>query len=880
VVPTLVLLLLCLEGGAEARQVVADLGHASYTVRESASRKLWHLGPAARPTLEAARLSDNPEVVRRVDAILDKFDWGIFADTPPDVLKAIREFRSNNLNRQREALTTLLTGGEPGIFAASCCLSREYPPVQRFELFKHVNEIVRRTVPVLLFEDRPAAAERLIALNTLSPLPDSWLDYAAFHHTRGTLAGAIDQLVAPAIRSPELAACRTAALAVARQFAGQSAAAVRTAATLPDDAVGRSFRLSLAEETGRWADVIDATDGKDNTPSAGLRMFRLRKANEPAKVEELVDEMTATARSNPNLTVDWAYALLLYERPLAAIDLLTGTPEAHLRADLLAGRLVFPNLDAETDTLPDYGQMRFARYVTQLRGPAAGRKAFEALNDRLPSGSSYWVRELLRSQMRAGLPDLAAATAGRHIARLERSGESTSRDTGMTDPFELVFSDDADAARGLWKFLRSRKSEVETDPAETMQQVRRLLTGREAADAVAAVRTRMPTWLQDTSTDRVTGRRGLAMIAQAAGDPRTAAEELHRSAEAFQQLPLSRAVVTTRAWVFDVDESFAIWHDWGLSLLDAGDPGAAAQVFESGWRRTPDNPLLLYWSGRALLAAGRADEGQRRIALSHQVSLGNAQMRGRFLDELFARGRVSELRTERDRARACVWVYNKYRGNVWNQIARASAWLGDFEHAAEATERNLNHVLKSPDWVFIDTSAYLSVPINVRMLRCRAALAAGRWDDAVPEAHAILDIVPGHTDFAVAVVNALDAGRRRVDADAVFDRVWKAYQTLLTDHPNSDWANATAANLAANCRRRLDAATGLARKATLANRENRWYQEVSAEVLFRSGDRAGAEKIMTELRRSDWRNAVYRRQLDRYRTGPLDSPQPIGPGAP
>ncbi len=77
-------------------ELVADLGHSAFRVREAAQRELWRRGEAAVPALERAANGDDPEAARRARELLDTFGWGIRPDTPPAVLKLIRQFRAGD----------------------------------------------------------------------------------------------------------------------------------------------------------------------------------------------------------------------------------------------------------------------------------------------------------------------------------------------------------------------------------------------------------------------------------------------------------------------------------------------------------------------------------------------------------------------------------------------------------------------------------------------------------------------------------------------------------------------------------------------------------------------------------------------------------------
>jgi len=82
---------------ASERQVaqwIKELGDDDFAVREKASRKLWLAGEVAEAALEKALQSDDAEVVRRARGILDKFRWGIYGDTPAEVVALIQAYKS------------------------------------------------------------------------------------------------------------------------------------------------------------------------------------------------------------------------------------------------------------------------------------------------------------------------------------------------------------------------------------------------------------------------------------------------------------------------------------------------------------------------------------------------------------------------------------------------------------------------------------------------------------------------------------------------------------------------------------------------------------------------------------------------------------------
>ncbi len=73
---------------------IEELGNEDFGKREKASRQLWLAGEAAEAALENALQGSDPEVVRRARAVLDKFRWGIYGDTPSKVVALIQAYKA------------------------------------------------------------------------------------------------------------------------------------------------------------------------------------------------------------------------------------------------------------------------------------------------------------------------------------------------------------------------------------------------------------------------------------------------------------------------------------------------------------------------------------------------------------------------------------------------------------------------------------------------------------------------------------------------------------------------------------------------------------------------------------------------------------------
>ena len=90
------------------QQAIEELGSERFTVRERASKFLWEAGAAAEDALRAAAKSKDEETSNRAKTILEKFDWGLYPDTPAEVVKLIEKFRGGDASTRQEAVGELM----------------------------------------------------------------------------------------------------------------------------------------------------------------------------------------------------------------------------------------------------------------------------------------------------------------------------------------------------------------------------------------------------------------------------------------------------------------------------------------------------------------------------------------------------------------------------------------------------------------------------------------------------------------------------------------------------------------------------------------------------------------------------------------------------
>jgi tetratricopeptide (TPR) repeat protein len=886
-------------------QLVAELGDDDFATREAAQRELWKRGAAAIPALEKAANDPDPEVARRARDLLDKFSWGILPDTPPDVLKLIARFQGGSAGERQAVLVELLGKGKPGRAVVRAVLAKDIPAETRRPVLAHLDALLRREVPVMMFDGRADDAADLISLHAAGTTPEGAADYAAFRVLQNTLpaATADAEAAAKTARNPAAARMVLAHLYRAdRQWAKARAAAADYPAAA-EEGVGTAVER-LHEEEGNWAALRDAKHPRANMPEA-LHLSLLRLAGDEKEFEAAAGRVKADAdgSGSRDLVRDAAFALLLNNKAPDATDLLVrNRSNLGLLSEVLIAQMRFKDAlellgPGKNDAVPAGEQLEFnlrrARLLVltgrrdegvQLFAQVAeGFRAPQPDNPQDAAAVPMSRRSILRSEMRVGLRDLA----GEHAALFLTADGQTGPDRREGESvFEVLFGLDATAAETLYWALRAKK--IPGDAAGgTMKRVRELLAGTAPPAAVdealkalgeAEIAPRVPPvpaapqgGPAADEVGRIHQLAATAAVCRAAKRDAEAETALVAAAELATDRP---GVSGPRSWVFGLSDASRPWLELGDFLSDRGRFRDAAAKFEAGWRRFPDQPLLLFLSGKALRKAGDEKEGRRRTELSHWVSLGSERVRGRFLDELVRRGEGAAAKRETDLLLRACWARDHHYGNVINQAARASALTKDFATAGACVQRSLLVLMRTPELYFVELSAYLTVPHDMLIFRARALLAAGKVDEAMVRARACLKVTPGHIDLVCGMVPELEKRGRKAEADELFAAAWGAYRKMLADYPDSPAARGALATLAAHCRRERDRGLAYAKEAVKADPLSPGFREALAELHFAGGDRDAALAVMTKLADEHPRSRLYRRQLARYKTAAFDSPWP------
>ena len=865
---------------AEIANAVRDLGSGRFAVRERASKILWEAGALAEPALKEAAKNSDAEVSSRAKAILEKFDWGIYPDTPKEVLDQIQAFRAGDKNARTAAIGELIRMRPVRFATLRKLLAHEENPDTRLELYQRMAHEARQAVPELLGNGDVAGAEELLETCLYGSVEESATDYAAFQFLRGTLDKAVARFekerAVGGASGDRAAEVLVYLYRVKRDWPKALKAAEQTK---KEDLIE-----AVLWEAGDWKALAKrpkVNQGLGN--EAGLYAAYERLAGNAAKFDEAVADIKKAAdaagddRNEVRMAAD---ALLLNGRAEDALKLLLDKKRnLALTFDLLCAQMRFKEafalVDAARDEDTDPGErseieVRRARMLYMLGDRDSALQLFRKLAESIKEPSDLQLaRTLVRTEARLGLKELAGDHAARAIDKLGKAG---ARD-GFSQLLEPVFDRNKDVAETWWLALRA--AAPDDDPAAVMKRVREVLGGKAGKELPARLAV-----LEKAASPFPGGRVPRELMKPVPNtielqEPANiwTARKQRAAAEAYLAAGQEGKAEELFAKAAETSTLASDWLRLGDVRFEHKRYREAAEAYRKAWLADKAQPLGLYLQGRALVRAGDDKEGKRLIELAHWLPLGNEYLRGELADELGKRNWPEAARKEAETVLRTGWYRHWYVGNVLSQMARVAVHQKDYFRAAEYYERGVVGCLKTGA-NFVESSAYLAVPEAVRINRARGLLAQGKLDEAAREAEASLKVMPGNVDLVIALVPELDAKGRKKEADALFNRVRDAFEKLCKDYPNGAWAHNSAAWMMALCRRDLDSGLKHASRAAELEPKNAGYLDTLAEVNFRKGNRERALELMKQCAALEPNNVYFRKQLERFRTQGPDSPVP------
>jgi tetratricopeptide (TPR) repeat protein len=828
----------------QIKQAIEELSGDNFQVRQRASTFLRGAGRAAESYLLEARTGAGLEVAQRIDAILKDFKWGIYPDTPKNVLDQINRYRGGDNNVKRQVMAELLRLGGPGFAALLKIAGAEENVNLRTDVFQLVAGEINTALPALLVEGRYELVEEILERSLASSEEAAARHYAAFLLLRGRL----DPKIAHFQKRVGVREEINTALVLAHLYRAKGdLAAARAAAEKSANA--RVIRQVMLEQRD-WSALAKPEMVKDET-TEGLaqRAAFQRLAGDHTAFEKTIARLRDPKAIGADVPLEVrtaAKGLFLNDRPGDAVALLIQKKQYLPAFEVLAAQMryreAFDLLDLvnQDDSHPPLTvDLRRAQFLYQLgerdKAEAILAKSAETLGKELGGYTGY--RQLIRTEQRLGRTEQAFAHGATAMIKFFD-------DDRVNELFDLFFPEHGGAAADWWSFFRKKyESEKGTD---TMQRIREIFEKRQTPKNFAELVRDLDRSLDQEDAGRRSAYRAIAGAAKVLGDA-----------------DLELAYLKRLETLTDKPVLFLRWGDIHVSRKQYRE--AAAQ-YQKAWELDKTQPLPLYLRGLALIESGQADEGKKLMELAHLTPLANEETRFGFARALAERGHAEAARRERDLLVRIGPPQNWEMNETLRLVGYEAMRRRDYAAAALLLERFGLQCLAA-DTSFVDYGALVHVPAVIQQNRALALAAAGKFAEARTVAEQALASTPGNLNVPIQLAAILDEAGRKADADALFARVFQVYRKLATDYPRSGMVHNSLAWLCAACRRELDEGLTHATKATELEPQSAGYLDTLAEIQFQRGDKAKAVELMTRCRELEPTNAYFKKQLQRFEAG-------------
>jgi tetratricopeptide (TPR) repeat protein len=848
----MVALLLCAQPPAEQptappleeriQKAIRQLGDDSFHVREKATNFLWSAGRAAEPALRQAQESADREVVRRAQSVLDKFKWGIYPDTPKDIIELVARYQAGDLQGKRNIVQQLLDKGGAGYLLLTRLAIAEPGADDRQNLLQQLAQEGPRVFAQLIASGNFAALEEILETSLAGNIESAPRNFAAYCLLRGRIDPKISQY---ATRGDKASA---EVLTYLYRAKGDLSSAASAAAKSGKTELTRS----ILWEQGAWKELLDRhrqlDSGRKEIDSIGFLAAYQRLAGDLQGFEATVAEVKKLATDGPNPSEKgWQCAkiLLLNDRPNEAIEILEKTRKYATAFELLCAQMRYAEafeLAARAKGGDDRLELEIqrGRMLYLLGKTDEARSLFASLGQQIKNAvrmSEYG--SLVEIENRLGLKEESLTHAAAILAR-------TRDDAGTLDVLESLFPDKPEVALEWWRFLR--RTFPNESPAKTIKRLPDILDGKLPVEELAAFAAEGEKHVFESAADRrEKWRTALADAFRAAGSDQDALAYLEREANTRSASP--QAAIHLADYLAEKK----LWEQ-------------AAARYGQAWKKDQRQALALYLQGWALERAGQTDEGQKAMAMARRLPLADDGGRYELAEGLEKRGLSREAEPEFALLLRTGQTDSWYLSNARRRLARAALSRKDYLAAADQDERALLDCLRTGTG-FVRPGAYLAVPHLVHRQRARGFLAACRFDDAQKEIELALAALPAEVDVAIELVGELEKQGRRKYAQELFDRLFTLHEKVCADYPRSAWAHNTAAWVAARCQRQLEKAVAHAETAVKLEPKDTSYKDTLAEVHFQRGETDKAVELMKTCTEANPKNAYYRKQLERFKAG-------------
>ncbi|HEV8292352.1 MAG TPA: hypothetical protein VGP94_10525, partial [Tepidisphaeraceae bacterium] len=638
-------------------EAIAHLGDLDPVVRDKASKTLWQMGRDAEPAILEALKSDDPEVVARCREILIDFKYGIYPDTPQDIVVFVRAYRSGNPVQKRAAVQGLTRIG-PRAYPAAVRLARaEESYALRSQVFHELAQMGARGAIGFLSEGDFQSAEQCLEVGLSDGLDRQTRSYTTFLLLRGKA----DAKIASLRTEMELGDGISGAarlLAYLLRAKGDLSGARLAAEQSHDDRLLEGILL----EQGDWKMLASrhARDGDEdhNTEKLAFRAAYQRLAGQTQAAAATLDIIAKVPPRNVN---PWAAAkaLLLNDRPKEAIELLASQNQSSAALDLLLAQQRYNEAFELAANAKEAKAIHLARVATTLHRLGEKEKSAATLREAIElapkGGMPAWVA-IVDAEIRTGQRQNALNHAALAL-------------TQINDPpaglFEKLFPKNASDAEVWWPILRARHT-TET-PVEVISRLDDLIAGKWPADELIKLTRDIRDGKIDAS-DRSRLLRAAVNALQKAG--------LNDEAEA-SSLALSEISNDQRDLVA-LAASAVAKKEWN----------AAAELSIRAMEKDRSRAAPRYFRGYSLLQLGREPEGRELMDIALLLPLADDSDRYEFAEQLQKAGLADVAQQLQEMILHTGDFAGWEMGNITRIMAHRASQQGDDLAAANLWERS------------------------------------------------------------------------------------------------------------------------------------------------------------------------------------------------
>ncbi|HYT90187.1 MAG TPA: tetratricopeptide repeat protein, partial [Gemmataceae bacterium] len=786
--------------------------------------------------------------------------WGIYPDTPKEILAMISEYRGADANTKANLLKTTFDKGGRNYQVVARLISAEDDSATRRQVFQVLAKPVEALLPHLLRKRQLDPLEDLLIIRLAGEPEWAVRDYAVFLLLSGRLDGAMPYYRAWAAHSGDNRAATV--LAHLYRVKGDLAAA-RTAAEKAGDL---SLVHSILYDQGDWKELsarADKLTGQDARPGFKAAFHRL--AGRTEAFEREVAELQRVARSKPDDdgTIWWeAKALFLNSRPREALAVLNRGHEHRLEFEILCAQLKYREalavLDRAVQKQPKVAVQtalrrakllhRLGEKETALKLLTQAEKDLETAKDADAQADLVEVAWQMGLQERALQRCATLLDRGPPVAPNETvpAHLKTPPDAFASSLLNRLFPDHDGRLPAWWKLLRLARPEENT--LASLRRLHAVLGGKvKGEELTALVRTGRAAALKLLPNDREEWLNALAAVGTDAG-----------------RADLTRDCLESAAFPAGSAAAFLKLGNW---LIEKERWKEAAEVFERARADYPEDAVFLYLSGWLLARTpGAEQKGKALMETARWLPLADDSRRHALATAMAERGLTKEARGEFELVLRCGRTHSWYAGDASRQLSKYVLGEKNYLEAATRWEQFYLRVMQDGS-AFVEDEAYVYVPHRGHALRAQGLLAAGDTAGAWKEIETALSLLPGDAELPITLVPELLKRGEKRRADELFERVAELYERQCKEYPRDGGAHNAFAWLAARCRRQLDRAMGHAQEAVRLAPDSAGYLDTLAEVHFQRGEQAEALRLMRRCVELAPAREYYRRQLKRIEAG-------------